>query len=197
MTTTFLRAHRRLAMWGLAALILIGCSGSSGSGPSNNTPLDPTAFGNKYKFADNEVSGWTQSTDPTDPFQYGVYSDADLDQRIDGGNMAYISRGMRVAMFQNLVGPAGAVCTVVAMDFGTADNATTMFNYEKDTTSAATAIPSYDASTAIGYETLSGVTAYAHFKTSYFETQVSGVADAAAGAEVGGKLLQVLASKTK
>jgi hypothetical protein len=195
MTTKFLRAHPRRAMCGLAALILIGCSGSSGSGPSS-TPLDPTAFGNKYKFADNEVSGWTQSTDPTDPFQYGVYSDADLDQRIDGGNMAYISRGMRVAMFQNLVGPAGTVCTVVAMDFSTADHATAMFNYEKDKTSAATAIPPYDDSTAIGYETLAGVTAYAHFKASYFETQVSGVADAAAGAEVGTQLLQVLESKT-
>jgi hypothetical protein len=110
--------------------------------------------------------------------------------------MAYISRGMRVAMFQNLVGPAKLLCTVVAMDFSTADNATTMFDYEKDTTSAATAIPSYDASTAIGYETLAGVTAYAHFKASYFETQVSGVDDPAASAQVGAELLQVLESKT-
>jgi hypothetical protein len=180
-------------MFVLATLCLLGCSGGSNGG-SSGTPLDPTAFGNKYKFA-SEVSGWTQSTAPSDPYQYGVYSDADLDQRIDGGNIAYISRGMRVAMFQNLVGPADSSCTVVAMDFGTAENATTMFTYQKDSTGGTTPIPPYDAATAIGYETLSGVTAYAHFKASYFETQVSGVADAAAGAQISAQFLQVLESK--
>jgi hypothetical protein len=194
MITQFPRAPRQRTMFVLATLCLLGCGGGGSNG---STPLDPSGFGNKYKFA-NEVSGWSQSTDPTDPYQYGVYSDADLDQRIDGGNMAYISRGMKLAMFQNLVGPAGALCTVVAMDFVTADNATTMFTYQKDHTGGTTPIPNYDAATAIGYETLAGVTAYAHFKASYFETQVSGnFANAAAAAEIGAQFLQVLESKSK
>jgi len=203
MITKFLRAPRQRVTFVLAALTLIGCSSSSKSSSNDSstpggTPTDPVAFGAMFTFADNEVSGWTLSTDPNTSYaHYGTYTDSTLDQRIDGGNMPYIQRGMTLAMYEDLMGPSGSLCTVVAMYFGTADNATTMFNYQKDKTGANIAIGSYDASTAIGYSTLSGVTAYAHFQAYYFETQVSGVADDAAGAQVSAQFLQVLQSKAK
>jgi len=198
MTTKSLRAPWQRTIVGLAALTLLGCSGgSSNNSPkdaASTTPTDPNAFGSKFKLADNEIAGWTASTDPSTP--YGVYTDANLDQRIDGGNMPYIQRGMTLAMFEPMMGPSGSFCTVVAMYFGTADNANSMFTYEQSSKSANVPIGSYDSSTAIGYSTLSGVTGYAHFQAYYFETQVSGVADDAAGAQVSAQFLQVLASKT-
>jgi len=62
------------------------------------------------------------------------YTDANLNNRIDGGNEAYISRGMRLAMYQDMTGPDPNICTVVAMDFGTDASAKAMFDYEKGLT---------------------------------------------------------------
>ena len=184
----------RRAIFVGAALVLTACSGSSSS---SSQPLSADAFGAKYKFADNQASGWTQTTDPTDPFPFGVYTDANLDQRIDGGNKLYLDRGMRVAMYQDLVGPNGSLCTVVAMDFVTGANATTMFTYQKDNKGAATAIPQHDVTVAIGESLITGITVFAHDQASYFELQLDGYSDQTAAAQAGAQLLGVLEGKTK
>jgi hypothetical protein len=193
MFTSRLRAQGRQVAFVFVVMTLAACSSSSGSGP-----LDATAFGSKLKFADNELSGWTQSTDPTDPYQYGVFTDQTLDQRIDGGNMVYIDRGMRVAMYQDLVGPSGSICTLVAMDFSTDAKANTMFTYQKDINGAATSISPYDGTVAIGNSLSTGLTAYAHFKASYFEVQLDGYgADPTVAIPVASQFLQALEKKNK
>jgi hypothetical protein len=193
MFTSRLRVQGRQVALVFAVMTVAACSSSSGSGP-----LDATAFGSKFKFADNELSGWTQSTDPTDPYQYGVYTDTTLNQRIDGGNMAYIDRGMRVAMYQDLVGPSGSICTIVAMDFSTDAKADTMFTYQKTQNVASTTLSPYDGTVAIGNSLKTGLTAYAHFKASYFEVQLDGYgADPTAAIPVASQFLQVVEKKTK
>jgi len=163
-----------------------------GSSQTSGT-LDPTAFGQKYKFADNEMSGWTQ--DPTIPFWTG--KGTDLESRIDGGNMAYLSRGCLVAMYQDLVEGDQAACEIVAMDLGTEANAVSMVAYEQQLRSASIAIPGYDASAAIGAAIQGGLTAYAHFGSLYFEVQMQGYADQSTGASVAAQFLQKLQSKSK
>jgi hypothetical protein len=168
-----------------------GGSSSTGGSSGSSSTLDPTAFGLKYKFADNEMSGWT--ADPSSPLWTG--KGTDLEARIDGGNMAYVSRGCLVAMYQDLVEGAEAACEVVAMDFGTEANASAMVAYEQQLRGATVPIPQYDASTAIGAEILGGVTAYAHFKSLYFEVQLQGYADQSTAASVATQFLQKLQAK--
>jgi hypothetical protein len=169
-----------------------GTGGTGGGGASGGG--DPTAFGNTYKISDNvEMPGWTQ--DPTTPLWTG--RGTDLSSIIDGGNVPYLQHGCLLAMYQSLVGPDPQICTLVAMDFGTAANATSMFTYEQQLTSADVPIPGYDASVAIGYSVLAGITAYAHINASYFEVQLSGYTDNASAAQVAAQFLNVMKTKTK
>ena len=195
MLRTYYR-HSSCPLAGLLVMMMIGaCSGSS---DTNGGASDPTAFGQKYKLADSEIPGWKQTTDPTDSMPFGVYTAANLNNRIDGGNEAYISRGMRLAMYQDMTGPDPNICTVVAMDFGTDASAKAMFDYEKGLTGATTALPPYDVATAIGETLSTGVTVYAHIKASYFELLFDGYgADPSAAVPVATQFLQALAAKTK
>jgi hypothetical protein len=170
-------------------LVSLGC----GSSKTSNT-LDPTGFGNKYKFADNEMSGWKQ--DPAaDPLWTGAGTD--LHNKIDGGEATYLSKGCLLAMYQNLVGPDPQGCEVVAMDFGTADNATAMFTYQQQQTSASIQIPQFDATAAIAYPVMSGITVYAHIKATYFELQLIGYgSDQTSAAQMATQFLNVLKAKT-
>lgn len=178
----------------LALVCLLFGLGSSGCGssPASNT-LGPDAFGQKYRFADNEIPNWSQNS-ASSPFWTGQATDLHL--RIDGGDMAYTSRGCLVAMYQDLVGPNTQSCIVVAMDFGTSDQANAMVTYEQQLTQASVPIPPYDASIAIGESVLGGITAFAHFKASYFEVQLIGYADQASASSVAAVFLQKLQSKT-
>jgi hypothetical protein len=179
------------------ALALLACSSSSDNGsPSDSgsvVPQDPNSFGAKYKFANNELTGWEQDTSAT---AYSVWTAANLTDKIDGAAPDYTSRGLRFAMYQNLVGPDPQLCTLVAMDFGTDDQATSMFTYEKRLTSAATAVPQYDASVASGNPGLTGVTVYAHFKASYFELQLDGYPDQSSATQAATAFLKALEKKT-
>jgi len=75
MLRTYYR-HSSCPLAGLLVMMMIGaCSGSS---DTNGGASDPTAFGQKYKLADNEIGGWKQTTDPTDSMPFGVYTDANL-----------------------------------------------------------------------------------------------------------------------
>jgi hypothetical protein len=148
---------------------------SGGGGAGGTGLLSPAQFGQKYRFADNQLPGWKQAPAADDPAAFGVYASVDeLVARIDGAADAY--GGFRVAMFQDLVGPDPQVCSVVAMDFVTAANATEKFTYQKDN-GASTAIPGYDRSVAIASTNLTGITVYAHFNALYFELQMSGYMD--------------------
>lgn len=171
--------------------LVLGISGCGSN--TTSAPSSPTAFGNIYKISDNrEMPGWTQ--DPATPLWTG--KGTDLHTKIDGGEATYTQYGCLFAMYQNLIGPDPQQCVLVAMDFGTDTNATSMFTSEQQLNSAAVPIPGYDASTAIGAEVLSGITAYAHIKTSYFELQLIGYPDDASAAQVAAKFLDVLKSKT-
>jgi hypothetical protein len=196
----------------LAAVVLFLGLGGSGCGsnatsagpldattqPDATVQLDATAFGQKYKFADNEISGWTQ--DPTDPTAYAVYTgEAELIQRIDGAAGAYTDRGCRLGMYQDLVGLDSSIVEIIAMDYVTEAQATAMFTWKKQDQSATIQIPPYDPSVAIGSSGLSGLSVLAHFKASYFELQLSGYGEqkvTCSACPVAKQFLDVLKSKT-
>jgi len=170
-----------------------GC-GSSPSSPGS-TPLDPAAFAQKYKIADNQVPGWTQdpSTDPSDN-----WSGTDVvASGIDGGNMFYDSNGFRQGLFQTLDGPDGHVCNMRDMDFGDEAHATKMFTAGVKSNTATLTIPPFDISIAGGETVIGGITAVAHFKASYFELFLTAYFDSNLAISDAALFLQVLQSDTK
>lgn len=182
-----------------ACSMLQACSSAAvNNGPAadggSEVVLDETGFGRKYKLADGEVTGWKQDTSST---AYSVWTSANLTDKIDGAADAYISRGCRFVMYQDLVGPDPSICTVTAMDFGTDAQATSMFTYQQEQTLAAVTIPSYDSAVAIGAEALTGVTVFAHFKASYFELQLDGYSDQTAATQAAQQFLDALKGKTR
>lgn len=173
-----------------------GSGGTGGGGSTGSATLTPAQFGDKYKFSTTDVSGWGPADPATDPTAYNVYNGGDeLVGRLDGGDV-YTSRGCRVSMYQDVAGPDPEICTVVAMDFVTSDNATTMFAYQQ-TSGASLAIPGYGASDALGSNfALGGQNVFAHFKASYFELQLSGFTDATSAGAAAKQFLDVLKAKT-
>ena len=160
----------------LLCFFLVSIAPGCGSSPSSSPrPIDAVAFGQDYKIADNEISGWTQ-----DPASDGFWAGTDLigGAGIDGEADQYTNQGFRQGMFQNLDGPNSQFCTLRAMDFGTAAAATAMFTEVKTgSVPVPTAIPTYVASIAIGDAAASGLSIYAHFGASYFEVLLSGLGD--------------------
>ena len=149
-----------------------GAACGAGAAGGAGGVLTPDAFGQKFKFADNELPGWTQASAADDPAAFDVYTSTDdLVARIDGAADAY--DGFRVAVFQDLMGPDPQTCNVVTMDFVTAAKATDKFTYQKDN-GASTTIPDYDGSVVIASTNLTGINVYAHFNALYFELQMSG-----------------------
>jgi hypothetical protein len=145
------------------------------AGSSGPLPIDPTAFGQRFKVADNEIGGWTQGS-AFDAFWAGT--DLITGAGIDGAAGAYTANGFRQGMFQNLDGPQQQTCSIRAMDFGTAAAATKMFtDSQTNSVSNSTAIPTYDLSIAIGDAAISGLTVFAHFGALYFEVRLSGLGD--------------------
>jgi hypothetical protein len=180
-----------------AAILLAACGssapdngGAAGSGGTSSP--DPNAFEQKFKLSDNEIAGWKQDTGPG---ALAVFTADHLTDAIDGAAPDYTSRGCRVAMYQNLIGPGEETCRLVAMDFGTDANATSMVQFERNLTSASIQVPPYDASVAIASEVLSGITAYAHFKSSYFEVQLTGFSDLSSAVQAAASFLGVLQAK--
>jgi len=155
-----------------------GTTASGGAGGASSAcvagpVLDQNAFGQKYKFADNELSGWTQATAADDPAAFDVYTSVDdLVSRIDGEADSY--KGFRFAMFQDLMGPDPQTCNVVVMDFVTDCLATTEYTGQQGNGSYVIEVAGYDDSVAIVTTTLTGINVYAHFKALYIELQMSG-----------------------
>jgi hypothetical protein len=159
----------------LCLALCLGISGCGSGSSASPRPLDPPAFGQDYKFADNEINGWTQ-----DPASDAFWAGTDLiaGTSIDGAADAYTSQGFRQGMFQNLDGSNSQTCTIRAMDFGTADKATAMYEWaQANFVSQATAIPTYPSSIATGNAAQSGLSVYAHFGATYFEVLLSGLGD--------------------
>jgi hypothetical protein len=169
--------------------------GASGCGSGTSGPLTATQFGERYKFSNNTVPGWTQAP-ATDSNAYNVYDGGDeLVTRLDGGDM-YTSNGCRVSMYQDLVGPNQETNTVVAMDFVTATQATAMFQIQQQN-GATISITGYDPSVALASSfSLGGETVYAHFKASYFELWPSGFTDATSAGEAAKQFLDILKGRT-
>jgi hypothetical protein len=183
----------RFFRWTVCSFVAVASLACSGSSDQGGVPQDENSFGAKYKLANNEVTAWTQDTSANG---YSVWTAANLTDKIDGAAPAYTSRGLKFAMYQKMLGSGLQNCIVVAMDFGTDAQATAMFAYQKEVTSAADAVPQYDASVAIGYPGLSGMTVYAHFKASYFELQLDGYADPTSASQAATPFLKVLEKKS-
>jgi len=195
MTLLRSRAHvHRIASASLA-IALAACSGSSSEEPA---ALDLNGFGAKYKIADNEIPGWTVSTEPA---AFDLYSAENLTDKIDGPAANYVSHGCKYAMFEEMVGPTDPneqYCRVIAMDFVTEPQAASMVAYQRESSAGITAIPGYDASLVFGYPGLTGLTVYGNFGALYFEVILDGYpGDPDTAGQVGAKFLQVLQAKNK
>jgi hypothetical protein len=176
-----------------------GMAGSGGAG--GGTSLSGLEqFGAKYSISNTDVSGWREATEAeaSTGHPLALFTDANLTDRIDGPADNYVQHGCKYAMYQELVGPDPELCLVVAMDFGTAANASSMVAYQKTDSPNATAIPGYDAAVGFVYETLTGVTLYASLKSLYVQLEMDGYGDdKTKGAEDGAAILKVLESKNK
>jgi hypothetical protein len=160
--------------------------------------VDVNGFGQRYKFADNELTGWTQDTNTvTSPFT--VWRADSLVGLWDGGAGLYLARGCLVTMVQNMIGPNGPdsqICEVVAMDFGTSANADSMFVSQIRSANVQVPIPGFDGAAAMaGGEMFGNIIGYAHFNQMYFEVQMSGYYDQSASSAAAGQLLKILQQK--
>ena len=181
-----------------AAVSLFLALAASGCGSSPSAPLTPDQFGAKYKFSATDIPGWAQ--DPNDSGAYWAGTDLIGGAHQDGAAGAYTDRGFVQGMYQSLVGPDPQVATVWAMDFGTASNAQSMFNWKVTDQSASIGIPPYDASAALGASITTGLNVFAWDKASYFEVVVQGLGAQTSAActecPVAKQFLDVLKSKT-
>lgn len=182
----------RLTTCLVIAVAWSACSDSSDGG--NDATLDENSFGQKFRFLDNEVPDWTQAEGDS---AYSVWTAENLADKIAGAASDYTTRGCQFAMYQALVGPPPETCEVVAMDFGTDAQATSMFAFEKETTAASAAIPRYDTGIAIGSAKPTGMTVYAHFGRNYFELRLDGYSDQDSAIQAALPFLQVLEQKSK
>lgn len=150
-----------------------GGSGAGGSGAGGSgAALDLNGFGQRYKLADNEVSGFAQDSASG---SFSLFDNTNLTQKIDGPADGYTKRGMKLAYYQNLKAADGKrACTMVAMDFGSAANAKTMVDYQRDSNEAKLTIPPYDGQVAIASQALTGITVYASFSALYLEVILDG-----------------------
>lgn len=183
-----------MAICSLFTLAVPACSSSGSDTSGSDLPQDKDSFGKRFKIADNDVSGWKQDTPSS---AYSLWTADNLTDKIDGAAPEYTSRGMRFAMYQEMVGPDPQLCTVVAMDFETDTQAASMFAHQKDLVGADYAIPSYDSNAAIGYGVLTGMTTFAHFGWVYIELTLDGYSDKASAAQVAASFLKVLEPKAK
>jgi hypothetical protein len=183
----------------------IGCAGAvivcvSSSFPAcspanqNEGANGPSTFGQRYRFADNEIAGWKQMTGAN---AYSVWTPTNLTDKIDGGAPVYIERGFRTATYQDLVGPGSSLCTVVAMDFGTEAQATSMVTFEKQSSQADVSIPQYDPAVAIASAGITGITVFAHFKSAYLELHLDGYPDQTSAANAAREFLDILKRKAQ
>lgn len=178
----------------IAVAALVSCSSSSDSSPGSG-PLDAAGFEKKFKLADGALSDWRTNLKPEAYDPLDVYTPEKLTDRIDGGAPAYTSRGCRLAMYQQMIGPDPASCIVVSMDFVTDEQAKAMVEYQRQQASASVTIPQYDSSAAIAAQALTGITVFAHFRSTYFELQIDGVSDPNAATKLAGQFLGVLETR--
>jgi hypothetical protein len=192
MTNGSLRARSAtLALF--TVLLLWGACGSNATLDSG--PLDLDGFGKKYKLADNEISGWTQSTKADSLL---LFTPDKLDQKIDGAATPYIKGGMLFTMYQILNGPSPQTCNLTAMLFASEAKAAAMVADRQDTMSATISIPGYDVSVASASQALTGITVLASFKDLYLEVVLDGYgSDVDSARQVGAKFLQALQAKTQ
>jgi hypothetical protein len=176
-----------------------GGSGAGGSGAGGSgAVLDLNGFGQRYKLADNEVSGWTQDTASG---AFSLFDDSNLTEKIDGAADGYTKRGMKLAYYQSLKAAEGErSCTMVAMDFGTGANAQSMVDYQRASNEAKITVPPYDGQVAIAAQALTGITIYASFGALYLEEILDGYGyppDLTRATQDGAKLLGAMEAKPK
>ena len=172
-----------------------GGSGAGGGGAGGSSVLDSNGFGREYKLADNEVPGWTQDTGAN---AFAVYDKTNLVDRIDGPATIYVDKGMKFALYQTLNGPDGRICSLTAMLFDSEAGAKSMFDLQRNQTSADLAIAPYDSSVAAAYTTLFGINVLAYFKALYLEVGMDGYGnppDVATSSQDAAAVLKAMAAK--
>jgi hypothetical protein len=120
-----------------------------------------------------EISGWSDNAG-----QYKEYDCDGLFDLIDGGAVAHRDNGLIEGIYQEMSGLNGRAVKIFVEDFGTAANATSMFEYaEQSYVTQPVTITSYPATVATASQTLSGISVYAHFGKFYFSLDFQGYTD--------------------
>lgn len=140
------------------------------------------------------ISGWTENKESG----YVEYSSGTLFDLINGGADQYNDEGLVEGIQQKMTSSSGDKSySAFVMDFGTADNATAMFEKMKLNEADPLAIGNYIESVAFGSRHLSGINAYAHFGKYYFEITLSGYSDESLAISEAEAFLEVYEQKAK
>ena len=125
----------------------------------------------KYYITD-EVTGWT------DQAQYFLAFDTlQLYELIDGGDELYINQGLIDGITQRFNNTSGNICDAYMFNFGTSQNAATMFAVQSNSVTTPVLISGYDDSIVIGDEFGGGAKIYAHFGQFEIELSLMGYSD--------------------
>jgi hypothetical protein len=120
------------------------------------------------------ITGWTEN----EQSGYAAFSSGTLFDLINGGADQYNDEGLVEGIQQKMTHSSGdKAYSAFVMDFGTAENATAMFEKMKLNEADPLTIGNYIESVAFGSRHLSGINAYAHFGKYYVEISLSGYAD--------------------
>jgi hypothetical protein len=156
-------------------LALISCNPTSSS---TSTAITVS----KLKINDGDASNWTVSSS-------GIYNSADDWASMSGGGVdgtAYeytTSPGLSFTQVldEKMTNTTGASMTIYVIDYSTAANATTMYNYEKSLTNWTqnkVVFDTYSDTVAVGCNSSApNISACAHFKQFYIELGFEGETD--------------------
>jgi hypothetical protein len=130
-----------------------------------------------FRIAVSEHPGWIER-------QVAEYDTSSLYDIINGGAPPYIARGLVKGIYQRLEHAEGErAAELFVMEFGSARNASDIFNDKRPDSSETVVVGGYPDSVVVASRHLSGVNAYAHFGWFYFELTLSGYTDEAAAVE--------------
>lgn len=162
----------------------------------NPTSAQKASTVSRLKINNGDVSGWTVKTSSE------YTQDSWRSAVIDGGVDKYSKdRGFTISavLDEVLDGGSGKTIEIYALDYGSAANATTMFDYEKTTEYSSyleLLTPDYTDTVAVGEITHSpDIYVFAHFKQFYIELRTSTFSDFPTAKNIAINLLGIFETK--
>lgn len=140
----------------------------------------------QLKLSSNDVSGWSDQ-----PMDKNKYIGDELFTLIDGGAPKYLQKGCLETFVQDMGSKGGKTLKAQIMDFGSPENALTMYNESMSYVSS----PMQTSYPGFSVINQGNSTAYAAFKQFYFEISVSGFSDRAQANQILDLVLRIYYDK--